>query len=185
MTFPVTHVRLWLICLFCLGLATSAYANNDIFMSIVGPRGPIHGEASSPHGNQWIRVLEVDESLVSQSMSGKASGKLQHEPVKIVKQVDAASPELQKAAATGEHMKEVVFQFSRNNAGKEELYQTIRLSEVIITGVHNRGASSVHSDRPTEEISLQYEKIEITYALQRTEGVKSPPVKSSDTLRKK
>lgn len=154
-------------------------------MSIAGPRGPILGDAKSPHGSQWIPILEFDESIISprDPASGQASGKRQHEPVKIVKQVDAASPQLLKAATSGEHLKEVVFQLFRNNGGKEELYETIRLTDAVIAGVQNRGGSAAHSGGPTEQITIQYAKIDFTYVQQKpTPSVKSPAPMKPSTL---
>jgi len=177
-------VQRWIVISFLsLALAVPAIAANNVFMSITGPRGPIQGDAKSPHGSQWIPVLEFDESVVAprDAATGQATGKRQHPPVKVVKQIDAASPQLQKAAATGEHLKEVVFQLYRNNAGKEELYETVRLTDAIISSFQNRGSSSVHSGHPTEEISLEYSKIEITYTQQKPNPItKSPAAKPSN-----
>lgn len=177
--------RMTLIVLSCMGLVMPAYAANNVFMSAIGVRGPIHGDPKSPHGSRWIPIVEFDESAVApRAATGQASARRQHQPIKIVKLVDAASPQLQRAAAAGEHLKEVVFQFYRSSAGKEELYETIRLSDAIISSVQNRGGSSAGSDRPTEEISFQYAKIETTYSRQEaTPLTKSPAaVKPSNRL---
>ena len=175
----------WMVISFlCLGLAVPGYAANTVFMSVIGPRGPIQGDPKSPHGSQWIPVLEIDESIITRpdAVTGKSMAREQP-PIKIVKQVDAASPELRKTEATGGRLKEVVFQLYRNNAGKDELYETIRLTEAIIAGIQNRGGSSMRDTRQTEEISFQCAKIEITYAQQLTSITKPPDaVKPSTSL---
>ena len=179
---PAIVSRPVVVLLLCVGLALPAHAANNVFMSIIGPRGPILGDANSPHGREWIPVLEFDESIVSarDPQSGLHTGKRQHQPVKIVKALDASSPQLQKAASTGEHLKEVVFQFYRNNGGKEELYETIRLTDAFISSVQNRGGSSAHSGHPTEEITIQYAKIDFGYAQQKpTPNVRPEPLKPS------
>jgi type VI secretion system secreted protein Hcp len=180
-------VQRWIvISLLGLGLAAPAIAANNVFMSVIGTRGPMQGDAKSPHGSEWMPVLEFDESVIAprDAATGQATGKRQHQPVKIVKQVDAASPQLQKAATTGEHLKEVVFQLYRNNSGKEELYETVRLTDAIVSSFQNRGGSTAHSGHPTEEISFEYAKIEITYTQQKpTPGAKLPAgVKPSNPL---
>jgi type VI secretion system Hcp family effector len=171
----------------CLGLALPVYAGNNVFMSITGPRGPIQGDPKSPHGSQWIPVAEFDESIVSprDPQSGLATGKRQHQPIKIVKEFDKSSPQLQRAMTTGEHLKEVVFQFYRNSGGKEELYETIRLTDALISSFQTRTGGSAHGNRPTEEITFQYEKVEFTHAQQKpAPGVTKSPagVKPSNTL---
>lgn len=175
--------RTSLISVLCVGLAAPALAATDIFMSITSAKqGQFKGDGKSSHGSQWIPVVSVSESATPgrDSATGQASGKRQHEPIKIVKVIDASTPQLHQAAATGEHLKEVVFEFYRGNApGKQELYETIRLSDAMITGIQNRGAGNAgQGGRPTEEISFEYEKIEFTYPQQKqAPGVtKSPEV---------
>lgn len=148
-----------------LGLATPALAATNIFMSISSTQGSSKGDEKSPYGSQWIPVLQFNQSVVSprDNATGQASGKRQHETIKVVKVVDASSPQLQRAAVTREHLKEVVFEFYRPNGkgterDKAGLYQTIRLTDAIIT---------IQKNGPTEEISFNYEKIEITYAQQK------------------
>jgi len=124
-------VRVWRVSLISglwLALTAPAWAATNIFMSITGAQGPIQGEAKSPHGAEWIPILEINETVAASrdAASGQATGKRQHEPIRIVKEVDVASPKLQNAAARGEHLKEVVFQFYRDVQGKQELYHTIR-----------------------------------------------------------
>jgi type VI secretion system secreted protein Hcp len=178
MLFLAGFWRMTLFVLSCTGLVMPAYAANNVFMSAIGARGPIQGDPKSPHGSRWIPIVEFDEPVVASrdAATGQASERRQHQPVRIVKLVDAASPQLKRTAAAGEHLKEVVFQFYRSNAGKEELYETIRLSDAIISSVQNRGSSSAGSERPTEEISFQYAKIEITYARQEATPLTKSPV---------
>jgi type VI secretion system secreted protein Hcp len=170
-----------LISVLCVGLAVPAYAGTSIYMSITGGKpGEFAGDSKSPHGSQWILIEKIDESAVSSrdASSGRASGKRQHETIKVVKLIDASSPQLRKAETTGEHLKEVVFEFYRpNGKDKEEVYETIRLSDAIISSIQDRGANGAgHDVRPTEEISFEYEKIEFTYAQQKqAPGVKQAP----------
>jgi type VI secretion system secreted protein Hcp len=163
--------------LLSLGLAVPGHAAGSVFMSVTGARGPLQGDAKSPHGSQWIPIVQLDESVVAprDAATGQASEKRQHQAIKVVKLLDASSPRLQNAVATREHLKEVVFQLYRSGGEKEELYETIRLSDVIISSIQNRGGASAHDNRPAEEITFQYEKIEISYTQQKsTSTTKSP-----------
>jgi type VI secretion system secreted protein Hcp len=183
MAFVARWRRRSLIYVLCVGLAAPVFAATNIFMSITSAKqGQFKGDEKSPRGSQWIPIVQMNEGVAAprDSATGRASGKRQHEPIKVVKVIDASSPQLRKAATTGEHLKEVVFEFYRpNGKDKDELYETIRLSDAIITGIQNRGAGSTgHNDRPTEEISFEYEKIEFTYAQQKQAPglTKSPAV---------
>jgi type VI secretion system secreted protein Hcp len=179
----VLVTRLWrtsLVSFLCVVLAAPVYAATNIYMSITGGKpGQFAGDSKSPHGSQWIPIVQINESVAAprDSATGQASGKRQHEPIKVVKEIDASSPQLRKAVTTGEHLKEVVFQFYRSGAqGKDELYETIRLSDAIITGIENRGSGNAgRGERPTEEISFEYEKIEFTYAQQKQAPAAAKP----------
>jgi len=77
--------------------------------------------------------------------SGQASGKRQHKPLVIVKEVDAASPKLAQACATGKHFSSAEVDFG----GRQyKLYNVMIASDQKSSGV-----------RPTETITLNYEKI--------------------------
>ena len=79
-----------------------------------------------------------------------------NEPVVIVHNLDESSPFFVKAAASGETLTSVVFEFKRNVGTGTEVYQTVRLTNAIISSVKtiNGGA------QPMEEVSFTFQKIE-------------------------
>jgi len=85
-----------------------------------------------------------------EAASGMATGKRQHKPFVVTKSVDKASPKLAEACANGTVMKEVEI----GEGGTR-----YKLKDVIITSIQ----SSSGGDRPMESLSLNYEKIEVTY----------------------
>jgi type VI secretion system secreted protein Hcp len=98
-------------------------------------QGTIKGGSSSHHG--WIEVLSISfgvESPLDQG-TGRATGQRQHSPIVVVKQKDEASPQLLQACVTNEILNSVSLSFARPNSdGKEEVYQTIELTNGAIVG---------------------------------------------------
>ena len=90
----------------------------------------------------------MSKAAASRDMaSGQASGKRQHKPLVIVKEVDAASPKLAQACASGKHFSSVEVDLG----GRQYmLYDVMVASDQKSSGY-----------RTTETITLNYEKIEM------------------------
>jgi type VI secretion system secreted protein Hcp len=160
----------------CLMLAgTLAYGAQNYYLKIEGVKqGAFKGEASRK-GSLWIPVLQVSQGIESprDAATGLASGKRQHKSIVIRKQVDAASPQLYRAATSHELLKQVVIEFVRPDAqGKEESYQTITLTDGNLAGYKRIGPAGKSArgkqEKEEEEISITYEKIEVKDKLGKT-----------------
>ncbi len=154
MRFITRLSRLALAALLCLTVTWPAHpATNTITMNIEGSQGQLKG----------IAVLTVSENIVSprDPQTGLASGKRQHLPLKITKEVGAGSPQLQQALAKNEVLKEVVLQFARNNGGKTQVYRTIRLVNAQVAAIQRRSGSGKNA-AGREEIAFTYQKLEVT-----------------------
>lgn len=165
--------RVLLLSIFCLAFCAQTFAADHVYMNIVGNQGSFQGDPKSPHGREWIPVTQYNMSLEKprDAATGQAAGKRQHDPIRITKEVDEASPKILKAASTGGHLKQVVFQVYRTGAGgREELYETIRLINPIISSVHASGGGAGKSSAPQEELSFAYEEIQYTYTEQKAPG---------------
>jgi len=93
--------------------------------------------------------------------TGQASGKRQHKPIVIVKEVDKSSPLLLKAYSGREVLKSVLLEFRRRNPeGQEEVYYTVKLTNALISSIK----SGPQADTATEEITLDFQKIEYHYS---------------------
>ncbi|HWX53018.1 MAG TPA: type VI secretion system tube protein Hcp [Verrucomicrobiae bacterium] len=146
MFFSKTSVRSILLTVICIALvALPAMAALDGYIIIRGVRS---------------RVIEVKSSIASprDPQSGMASGKRQHKPLTIVKEVDKASPMYMKAAREHEMLGEVVIEFNRRGQSPEKL----TLNNAMITQVRlmpRRGGTGEE-----EEITFTYQKIEWSLA---------------------
>ena len=70
--------------------------------------------------------------------------------------MDQTSPFFQSAAAKGELLPAVLFEFTRSRGTQTEVYQTVRLTNALVSSVKMVNGG----DRPMEEISFTFQKIE-------------------------
>ncbi len=171
-----SSLRLWcVIGVSLLGLfiaATPSQAAYEAYMKITGTKqGQFKGEAMQvrAQGN-WIPVVKFDMGVQSpqDAASGQASGKRQHQPIKIVKEWGASSPQLMRAMTTNEVLPEVDVEFVRTGPGsQEQVYRTLRLSNARISAIRKTGTAG---GRELEEITLVFEKMTMTGG-----GVESRP----------
>ncbi len=162
--------RLWRVtlgALLWLALASlPASAAVNAYMKIDGVKqGPFKGEGKRNGSTQWIPIIAVAQTVESprDAATGQASGKRQHKPIKITKETDASSPQLARAAASGEVLREVVIEFVRSGPkGQEQVYQTITLTNALLTSIQRtHGAAASKDPHEREEISFTFQKIEV------------------------
>ncbi|MEQ9315444.1 MAG: type VI secretion system tube protein Hcp [Henriciella sp.] len=142
----------------CL-IASPAYAAG--FMKIPD----IPGESQRADHEDEIDFSTVTWSVASDASAqvgaGRARARSQVGPVIVEKAVDSSSPYLFQAAATGKSFKEVTLAV-RKDSGEAHLdYLTITLTNVKIASVE-----SMAGDASTEQVTLNYEKINIKYVEQ-------------------
>lgn len=98
--------------------------------------------------------------------TGMATGVRVHSPMRIVKQVDKATPGFHKALATGQNLAEVILDFYRIDPAtrSESKYYTITLRKARIVDIRPYMPMSFvpanESYRHMEQVSFVYEEIE-------------------------
>ena len=149
----------------CMFLHTVASGqNNTMYLKIKGSKqGEIKGEVTEKgkEGSMRVNAYQHEISSPRDAASGQATGRRQHKPLVITKELDKASPLLYKALTTNEVLPEVTLLFYRNaNTGKQDQYFTIALTDGTISGI-----KSWTDDKgvPMEEVSFTYQKIVWTY----------------------
>lgn len=150
-----------------LMMCGSTLAAGGIFITISGNQGQIKTEAQefryaqSPRdlaGGQTAGMAAAAGPATSAraAAGGRAAMRRMNEPVVIVRNLDESSPFFVKAAASGETLSSVVFEFTRAVGTVTEVYQTVRLTNAIVSSV-----KTVNGDgRPMEEVSFTFQKIE-------------------------
>ena len=79
-----------------------------------------------------------------------------NDPVVVVHNLDGTSPFFAKAAASGETLTSVVFEFKRAVGTGTEVFQTVRLTNAIVSSVKTINGGI----QPAEEVSFTFQKIE-------------------------
>jgi type VI secretion system secreted protein Hcp len=164
--------RLWrvtlggLVWLALAWLPASAAVNAYIKIDGV-KQGPFKGEGTRKGSTQWIPIIAIAHAVASPRdvATGQASGKRQHKPIKITKETDASSLQLARAAASREVLREVVIEFVHTDPQeKEEVYQTVTLTNALITSIQKRGSGHAGGSHTLEqeEIEITFQKIEVT-----------------------
>lgn len=145
----------------------------DMFLKI---EGEIEGESKdSVHANT-IDVLAFSWGM-SQSGSfhtggGGGAGKASFQDISITKYIDNSSPILMLYCANGDHFENA--ELIVRKAGKDPLeYYKIKMLKVLITSVSTGGSGG--EDRLTENVSLNFEKVELEYSKQKEDGSGDTP----------
>ncbi len=157
----------------CLALAATASAELNAFARITATKqGVIKGSVTQKGRENSIAVVAVEHSIVSprDAASGLATGKRQHKPFVITKEVDQSSPLLHQALTSNEVLKDVTLDFWQPSAaggGAEKKYYTVKLENASIAGIRhvmpNNKVPELARQAAYEEISLVYSSITWTF----------------------
>lgn len=139
----------------------------DILLKIDG----VDGESVIDGHEDEIDVLAWSWGMTqSGSMhvgGGGGSGKVNIQDVSLTKFVDKASTNLMRACCNGEHLKEATLTVRK--AGKDAVdYVKIKMSPVLVTSLSTGGSGG--EDRLTENLTLNFAKMEVGYTPQKEDG---------------
>lgn len=146
-------------------MARMAY---EFYVTIEGAKqGRFAGESPrSVHNGKLAGVgFSYEVTSPRDAASGQATGKRQHGAITFTKEWGAASPQLFQALVTNEPIKSVLFEFLRaNDVGVDYVFQTIKLTDASVTGIHQYIAAQEDEDLDNaelEDIALTFRAIEI------------------------
>lgn len=159
-----------------LVLAGPAYAELNAYMKITGAKqGAFKGSVTQKGREGMIMVIASDHSVATpmDAASGMATGKRQHKPFTITKELDKSSVQLRNALLNNETLGDVVVQYFQpsrlgaSGAGAETQYFTITLKNARVTSIHevmanNRDATQMKL-AAYEEVAFTYESITWTW----------------------
>ena len=144
-------------------------ANVDMFLKLTG----IDGESrDSAHAGEidiqsWNWAMFNASAL--HSGGGGGAGKVQVQPVTLMKRADKSSPTLMKYCCKGSHIDEAVLTV-RKQGGDPLEYYIIRMKHVLVTQV------SVAPDDVgpglSETVNLEFKSFEVDYQPQKEDGSK-------------
>jgi type VI secretion system secreted protein Hcp len=139
----------------------------DLFAKI----GDIKGESNDEKHKGEIELLSwswgISQSGSMAYGSGGGTGKANFADFGITHYLDKATPNLMKACATGEHIKEATITARKAGKGQQEFW-IVKLSDIVITGVHPTGHNG--DGGLVENVTLQATKIDVEYKPQKPDG---------------
>jgi type VI secretion system secreted protein Hcp len=129
-------------------------------------QGDIRGSVTQAGREDSIMVIAAGHEVISprQAASGLPTGKRQHAPFTITKEVDVSSPRLYTALVNNENIEEFRLEFWQpSRMGKEVQFYTVELLNASISGIrfemlNNKYPENMqHKER--EHVSFCYQKI--------------------------
>lgn len=139
----------------------------DFFLKLDG----IKGESFDSKHKDEIDVLAwswgMTQSGTRHLGGGGGSGKANVQDISFTKYTDLSSPVLARMCAGGKHIKDGTMVVRK--AGDKPLeYIKIKMTDILVSSYSFGGSGS--DDRITENISLNFAKVEYTYFSQKSDG---------------
>ncbi len=151
-----------------LALNSSTFATGGVWITISGKGGQKNTQAEefrysqSPRdlagGSSRMAAVNAGTSARAAGGAGRAAMRRANDPVVIVKPLDETSSFFVKAAASGETLTSVVFEFKRTVGTSTEVYQTVTLTNATISSVRE-----INGNHPMQEVSFTFQKIEYSH----------------------
>ena len=145
----------------------------NAYLRLVGEKsGEIEGSVTQKGREGKILVIAFTHEVTSprDTTTGLATGRRQHGPLVITKEVDRATPPLHAAQASNESFKAWELELwtprlvGAGGTGGEVQYFTIKLTEASIASFRTEMPNTKHADlmklNTFEEIAFTYQKIE-------------------------
>ena len=100
---------------------------------------------------------------------GRASaGKVSMQDFHFVMKLNKASPALMRSCATGEHIKSATLSGRKAGKGQQD-YLTFKFHDVLVSS-YQTGGTERADVVPTEQVSFNFAKIEVSYKSQKPDG---------------
>jgi type VI secretion system secreted protein Hcp len=148
----------------------------SIYCTITGAKqGTFKGESPLKQHAQSFHCLGFGNqvSVPYDKPTGHVAGKRAYEPVKVIKELGVASPQLLQACVTNELLTVVVFDFYRPTAaGEEELAYKVQLINALIVGINQStspspspydGRDQDFKTHELEEVAFTFQTIEVEW----------------------
>jgi len=128
----------------------------DIFAKL----GDIEGESTDDKHKDEVEVLSYSWGVTNPAHigtgGGGGAGRATFQDLSIVHKIDKASPQLLRACATGQHLKEATITFRKAGKAQQE-FLIIKMNDVIITG-------------GSETVNLEFAKVDWQFRPQKADG---------------
>lgn len=149
--------------LFGLIMGVSLLASSQVQSAMFAKYDGIDGESADSNHDKWIDVLSIDWGVAREE--DPASGELaapKPKPFRIKKRIDKSSPLLMMETVVGpspETGRNLVIEITRVSG---DVYLRYELKNVLVTSYQVSGSGQAE-DVPSEDFSLNFEEIKVTY----------------------
>jgi len=133
-------------------------------------QGEIRGSVTQAGREESIMVIAVNHEVISprDPSSGLPTGKRQHGPLVITKEIEKATPLLMNALVNKEKMTKFKLRFYQpNRTGREFQFYTIELEDATITGIRfemlNNKYPENRQHKEREHVTFYYRRINWTF----------------------
>jgi type VI secretion system secreted protein Hcp len=160
--------------------------NVDIFVTLTTDKaGAIKGESSD---SNFVGAIEITGwswgmASASSASTGMATGRRQHKPLRLYRNIDAATCPLASALSQNQVVKELVMTCRKAGSGNkalEYLVITLKKGRVVSLDLEYLDQSGGGSGR--EVVEITYQEIQIDYTPQSKEGLSNAKKTWIDTL---
>lgn len=152
----------------------------DYFLKIEG----VEGESKDSKHKSEIDVLSwswgESQSGTAATGGGGGAGKVSMQDFHFVMQVNKSSPKLLQACASGKHFTKATLVCRKAGETQQE-YLKITFTDVMISSYQTGGSSG--DVIPTDQISLNFAKLEYEYSEQKPDGSLAGAVKAGWDLK--
>src|SRR5262249_30737358 len=152
----------------------------DYFLKIDG----IEGESTDAKHKGEIDLLSWSWGATNAGShaggGGGGSGKVAMQDFHFVMEHNKASPKLMLACASGQPIPTAVLT-CRKAGGEQQEYLKVTMTDLLVSSYQTGGSAS--NVRPTDQISLNFSKIEKEYKPQKADGTLDAPVKAGWNLK--
>jgi len=139
----------------------------DMFLKL----DSIEGEAQDATHGKEIDVLAwswgASQSGTTHMGAGGGGGKANIQDLSFTKYIDSSTNALLQRTFDGKHIKEGTL-VVRKAGGKPLDYVIIKMTDIMVTSVSTGGSGG--EDRLTENVTLNFSKVEISYVPQKEDG---------------
>lgn len=142
--------------------STNAIPVNKIFLKLEGDtQGEINGGSTDAGHEGDIFVIGYSHTIISprDAASGLPTGKRQHKPLTITKEVDKSTPLLMNVLAQNENLGKFELRFFANVDSVETNFFTIELDNAQIASIHTELRLGIN----VEVVSFVYTSITWTW----------------------
>jgi type VI secretion system secreted protein Hcp len=145
----------------------------------------IKGESTDSKHKDEIEIESFSwgatQSGTFASGGGGGAGKVSFQDFHFTTRVNVASPNLMLACATGQHIKSAILTVRKAGKDQQEYY-IVKMTDNLVSSFQS-GGSEGSGVMPTDQISLNFAKIEFEYKMQKADGSLGAGVKGGWDLK--